>query len=567
MSPKRPSKKKLREKQPPDPLADAEEIAGLYAEDDAGEGSPPAHGKEQAARLRARADEWAGGRVARAFSQDFGFPIASLNPSVLVKRILDVAIHALGAERGVLFLGRGGSVALVPALAQNVWGEELEELERISRTILGRGQAGEIVVVQDASADPSLRDVPSVKLKEIRSVLCAPLTADGEVVGVIYLDVPSRVWDIPSDAEQYLADFGKRAGAALENARIYSNALQESRRLRSRLDSQIALERLVTMSPRMDALLSRAQLATRVGTPIWIQGEPGTQKGLLARCIHAAGPRSMGPFIAHRCASGPGRLVESALFGRTARAATRGHLEVSGLLRDADRGVLYLSGVNELALEVQTKLLRALLEGSARAVGGRQDYRFDVQTIVANSADIGREIEEGRFDADLYHHLGALKLVVPPLRERPEDIPLLMQHFLRRHADDRARPVGLTFAPEAVSYLSSLPWWGNARELESLVRRALVLVEHATVDLEQAKRLVAAGDKDSPAEARPGAWGGHARPGGMRSFADQERELLRDALIRAGGNKAKAARLLGLHRNTLLRKLKKLEVTVDPQDL
>ena len=169
------------------------------------------------------------------------------------------------------------------------------------------------------------------------------------------------------------------------------------------------------------------------------------------------------------------------------------------------------------------------------------------------------------FRDDLYYRLNVIPIHLPPLRERKIDIPLLIEHFLKKHGDNRSRPTRLSFAPEAVARLSSLPWWGNVRELEALVRRALALVEGALVDLRELERLIDPRAAGLPPEALPGAWPEPARPGAPRSFAEQERDVLVDALRQAGGNKARAARELGLHRNAFLRKLKKLGVTYNPR--
>ncbi len=577
MAPKRRSVKGQRRPsaagQPPrsHPARDLEEAESLLA-DMAGEtiaGQAPAgHGPARATdgereALRAQVQEWNADQMLQVFCGLASAIAGNLDQRSLVKQILEAAMTTLGAQRGILFLGGGADAGLVPVVALSITGEEIEAVEQVSKTILRRGQRGEVLISSDAVHDPRLMDIPSVRIGEIRSVLCAPLISRGGPIGVIYLDAPSAARTIPPDAGRFLEAFARLAAVAVENARLHGDVVRENLRLRRRLESQEALQQLLSLSPRMDLLRQRAALAAQVDAPILILGEPGTGKQMLARGIHEGGARALNPFIAYSCAAIPHELTEAVLFGHVRGAFPGAQRDMPGLLRDADRGVLYLDEITDLAPELQQKLLRALDEGVVTPLGGRREYRIDVHLISASSRNIRAEVREGRFLEQLYYRISVLELRIPPLRERPADVPLLIEHFVEKHAADRDSRRKLHFTPEAIGFLQGLAWRGNVRELESLVRRALLLTEQTRIDLAAIKKLVTVPDEAWASDAVPGAWPTAGRTGQVRPYVEQEREALREALIRAGGNKSKAARLLGLHRNTLLRRIRKLNVTVE----
>ncbi len=547
------------------PSHDLDEAAGLLEDLEERGPETPADRADKAGAddLAARARDWSADRLIEAFCEIAGSIAGNLDLRSLVKQILEAAMQTLGAERGLLFLGRGEDTGLVPVVALSITGEEIEEIEQVSRTILQRGQKGEVLVSADATRDPRLMDIPSVQVGEIRSVLCAPLVSRGRPIGVIYLDAPSTARTIPPRADRFLEAFAGLAAVAVENARVHGDVLRENARLRRSLESREAFQRLLSLSPRLEALRQRASVAAQVDAPILILGESGTGKEMLARAIHEAGVRSLNAFVKYDCAATPPEIMEAMLFGHVRGAFPGAHRDASGLLRAADRGVLYLDEITDLDLEVQTKLLRALDEGVVVPLGGRREHRVDVHPIAATSRDIRADVRAGRFLEELYYRISVLELRIPPLRERREDLPLLLDHFLEKHAADRDGRRKVQFSPEAVRYLQNLPWRGNVRELEGLVRRTLLLAEKPRIDVPALKALLPSPSELEAAEAVPGTWTSDVGAGQVRPFVEKERELLRDALIRTAGNKSKAARLLGLHRNTLLRRLKKLDVTID----
>ena len=529
------------------PLADIEESESLLA--DLPGGLPTA--APEPAALAKKAGEWSAERALQAFRGIAPSITANLDIRSLVEQILSAAITMLGAERGILFLGRGGGTGLVPVVALSIAGEELAELERISWTILQRSRQGEILASPDASKDPRFVDAPSVALKEIHSVLCAPLVSRGEAIGVLYLDAPSTVAAFPPDAERLLATFAELAAVALENARRHSEVTAENARLRRRLVAQESLDGLLAASAPTKMLLQRAALAAQVETPILLRGEIGTGKEMLARAIHQNGPRALNPFIACNCAAVPRELIEAVLFGHVKGVYPGAQRDTHGLLREADRGTLFLNEIADLDIDMQTRLLRVLTGGVICPVGGRREYRVDLHLVSATGRDIRRDVREGRFLEALYYWINVVELAVPPLRERAHEIPTYIDHFIRKHGNGEVPG----FEPQALDLLAAQEWRGNLQELESVVQRLLIMNAGTKIGAGAVEHLL-------PTLGSPAAVGA---PGGeIRPFVEQEREAIRAALIRARGNKSKAARLLGLHRNTLLRRMKKLEVTWKP---
>jgi DNA-binding NtrC family response regulator len=250
--------------------------------------------------------------------------------------------------------------------------------------------------------------------------------------------------------------------------------------------------------------------------------------------------------------------MESLFFGHVKGSFTGALRNSPGLLREADHGVLFLDEIADMDYNLQAKLLRVLEDGLVRPVGSRREYKVDVHIITATSRDLRREVRQQRFREELFHRVNVLELRIPPLRERPEDIPLLIDHFLRKYDTAKRRRPAVSFAIEAIEYLQRWPWPGNVRELENLVRRVIVLSEKRKVDVPQLKRVMAAPravDAATPMlvpERRE-----------IRPFVDHERQIIRDALIRTGWNRSKAARLLSITRGKLLRRIEKLKITPD----
>jgi two-component system, NtrC family, response regulator len=289
-------------------------------------------------------------------------------------------------------------------------------------------------------------------------------------------------------------------------------------------------------------------------TTVLIYGESGTGKELVARGLHRASSRNAAPFVSINCAALSESLLESELFGYEKGAFTGANSLKQGKFEFADGGTLFLDEVGEMSLNLQVKLLRVLQESEFQRIGGNKDVRVDVRIIAATNRDLKKEVEVGRFRGDLFFRLNVVSIDVPPLRDRPTDIPLLVAHFIKKFGSRLDREIrGLE--PDAMEALLGYLWPGNVRELENVVERALVMCAGGTIRLE-----------DLPPEIRDSQQRQQEEPrelfnSGDRSLADTldavEEQMIRQALQQAGQVQAKAAKILGVSRSNLQYKMKK----------
>ena len=324
----------------------------------------------------------------------------------------------------------------------------------------------------------------------------------------------------------------------------YRALAAENLRLQLELEDRFSFEEIVGGSAPMKAVFRTLGRVARSEVPVLVTGESGTGKELIARAIHYRGARAKRPFVAVNCAAIPDSLVESELFGHERGAFTGADAARSGRFAEADGGTLFLDEIGELRPEVQAVLLRALQDGEVRPVGAGEVRRVDVRLIAATNRDLAAALADGAFREDLYYRIAVVTLPVPPLRDRKDDLPLLVGRFL---ADAGAAEVRLD--PGFIDGLRRHDWPGNVRELENAIRRALVL--RASPECLTAADLPP--EVGLPASPRPPI----EIPDEGLSLAEVEKDLIRAALEKAQGNQSKAARLLGITRQTLLYRLEK----------
>ncbi|MGC3997937.1 MAG: sigma-54 dependent transcriptional regulator [Anaeromyxobacter sp.] len=342
----------------------------------------------------------------------------------------------------------------------------------------------------------------------------------------------------------------------LRKAEERERLARENRRLRTELASAYGVSRLVVASPAMQEVLRQVQKVAPQKTTVLLEGESGTGKELVARALHELSPRASFPFVAVNCGAIPAELLESELFGHVKGAFTDARRDHAGLAAEADGGTLLLDEIGELPLGLQVKLLRFLQEEEIRPVGGTRARRVDVRVVAATGRDLGKAVAAGQFREDLYWRLNVVAVRLPPLRERPEDVAALADHFLARCARLRPELGGLAFSAEAREALQGHRWPGNVRELEHAVERAVVLAEGAEIreeDLPDTVRAAAA-----PEAAAPGLDADLSLKNGVREV---EARLIRAALERTGGNRTRATELLGISYRALLYKLKEYGIS------
>ncbi|MEO8258496.1 MAG: sigma-54 dependent transcriptional regulator [Acidobacteriota bacterium] len=340
--------------------------------------------------------------------------------------------------------------------------------------------------------------------------------------------------------------------SAIEQRRLRS----ENAYLRAQLDGRHRFEGIVGKSRAMTDLFQLLETVAATNSTLLITGETGTGKEIVARAIHHNGPRRMHRFVALNCSAIPETLLEAELFGHVRGAFTGASANRQGRLEQAHKGTLFLDEVGTMSPGLQMKLLRVLQEREFERVGDSQTTRVDVRVIAATNNDLGRMVADGRFREDLFYRLNVIPVQLPSLRERREDIPLLVRHFLERFAggDGPSRPP-LIVAQDAMRQLMGYAWPGNVRQLENAVERAVALSAGRTqIEL-----------GDLPQETRPSRElpsSTVALPAEGLDFerfvSGIERELIQQSLERTGGNKGQAAKLLHLKRTTLVEKLKRI---------
>jgi DNA-binding NtrC family response regulator len=326
--------------------------------------------------------------------------------------------------------------------------------------------------------------------------------------------------------------------------------LETINRALDRLDA-IDVE-IISASPKMESVKKMILKVARSNSTVLVRGESGTGKELIARAVHNQSPRATEMFQAVNCAAINENLLESELFGHEKGSFTGAHAEKKGLFEIADRGTLFLDEIGELDVGMQAKLLRALQERKIRRVGGTHEMNVDVRVIAATNRDLRAMVADGRFRDDLYYRINVLSIDVPPLRERREDIPVLIDFFLKKHTKNTSRLItGLT--PDTRKLMMEYSWPGNVRQLESAIERAILLSEGDLITTE-----------DLPTEVRqdvgPASEGAFKLPAEGINFEDVERNLITQAMEQTDYNITKAAKLLGLTFRTLQYRLEKFGI-------
>ncbi|MBU0479506.1 MAG: sigma-54 dependent transcriptional regulator [Proteobacteria bacterium] len=334
--------------------------------------------------------------------------------------------------------------------------------------------------------------------------------------------------------------------------------VRENLRLRSEMSGRNSFANMVGRTSKMQHIYSLIEKVAPTTASVLITGESGTGKELVARAIHFHSPRRESPLISLNCAGLPEHLLESELFGHEKGAFTGAVTLRKGRFEIADTGTIFLDEIGEMPLNLQAKLLRVIQERTFERLGNSKPMKVDVRIIAATNKDLKEEVGKGTFREDLYYRLNVLNLHIPPLRERPDDIPLLVNHFIERFARRLNRPE-LGISSEALRYLSRFPWEGNVRELENTMERAAILCENDRIEI-----------VDVQPEAEPlDLFGNNSKisvdtiPAGVRlpEYLDLiEKKLIESALIEAGSIQAHAAERLGITKSLLQYKMKKYEI-------
>jgi two-component system NtrC family response regulator len=324
-----------------------------------------------------------------------------------------------------------------------------------------------------------------------------------------------------------------------------SDLSAENRRLKDDLNGRAEFRNMIGISPAMEQVFAMVRKVADTEASVLITGESGTGKELVARAIHGLSSRRSGPFVAVNCAAIPRDLLECELFGHVKGAFTGAVRDNPGRFRLAEGGTIFLDEVGELPLELQPKLLRVLQEKTVEPVGGSVTHKLDARVLAATNADLENAVSEGSFREDLYYRIAVIPVHLPPLRERREDIPLLVRHYAAKRGGEN-----IVFGKDVLDAMNRYPWPGNVRELENTVERLLIMREGSAISIDELPEKVRNGVEKSSASIV------NLPPEGY-SLEQLEREIVLEALERNGWNQTSAARFLRIPRHVLIYRMEK----------
>ncbi|HVR95011.1 MAG TPA: sigma-54-dependent Fis family transcriptional regulator [Thermoanaerobaculia bacterium] len=464
--------------------------------------------------------------------------------------LLRRTVERCGAERGFLVVREEGSFH--QKFEVRFERDRVSDAERrFSRTLVREAiETRTLLYLPNLIEDPRFAPAESAQVIGRCSVLVAPLRHEDEIYGVVYLDSP-RLDGFTEESRAFLAEFAGMAGLFLLRASEREALRRRTQSLEGELFSRHDFAGIITRDPKMIEMLRRMAQVADTDATVLVGGETGTGKELIARALHVNSARRNRPFVALHCSALPGTLLEGELFGHTAGAYTDARRDRPGRLASAHGGTLFLDEIGEIPLEVQAKLLRFLQFGEIQRLGSDRTEKVDVRIVAATHRDLRALCREGKFREDLYFRLRVLDLTLPPLRERRGDIPLLVDHFLRRHWRRPGEKPRWTAAAERA--LRSYDYPGNIRELAHVVERACLLASGPELDVDLLPPELEGGGAVAPdgPEAFAELTGDALNAAREASAAEVERRFLATLMDRCGGNVSRASRESGIRRSYL----------------
>jgi len=388
----------------------------------------------------------------------------------------------------------------------------------------------------------------------IKSLVCVPIKLKDKILGTVYVDSTGKTESIVAFTNidlEFLEAFAGIVGISIENARLLKDLKDENVYLRNEVEEKYKFENIIGKSEALNKVYKIMEGAIKSEGPVLIQGESGTGKELIAKAIHFNSSRKKERFVAVDCAALHETLLDSELFGHKKGSFTGAIQDKKGLFEEADKGTIFLDEITNTSLAFQAKLLRVLQEGEIRRVGDTESKSVDVRVIAAANRNLEEEVKAGRFREDLFYRLNVIPIFVPPLRERKEDIPLLINHFVQKYQNKSSKVIK-SISQELIDKFMSYDWPGNIRELENIINRMIIFAEEEKLSL-----------KDIPADFL-----NLLKKDSNRSklldeltqisdIKELEKEHILKTLEKTKGNKTEAAKLLGLKRTTLIERMKK----------
>jgi len=511
------------------------------------------------------------------------------NVNFLLETILEISLDLLKAERGFLLLLEDDGFKV--RVSRNMDRQSLEEGTEEGRfsTTVAREAAvtAKSVLVTNAQSDDRFQDADSVIELDIRAVMAVPMRIGADMMGVIYVDNRLSEGEFDASHQGLLEGFADQAALALRNGRqmeeirrrgrdleVSQKQIQElNDLLKQRLDVteqeyaavreryrlqqeemhlRYAYDQIVGKSPRLRDVLKILDRVTDSDVTVLIQGESGTGKELVAHALHYNGPRKAAPFVAENCAAFSEQLLESELFGHKKGSFTGATADKRGLFEVAEGGTVFLDEIGELSPAMQSKLLRVLQERQIRAIGGNEYRKVNVRIIAATNRDLKAMVKEGKFREDLYYRVNVVKVVPPPLRDRKEDIPLLIDHFLKKVEEESGAKIKVH--PKAMGLLLRYDWPGNIRELANELHRCAAM-GLKVIDAESLSDKLREEFTLGPRATSLG-----------QQVTSLEKNVIVETLKKHHYSRLKTAKALGVSRITLYKKMKSYGILAKKSD-
>ncbi|MFO8083811.1 MAG: sigma 54-interacting transcriptional regulator [Desulfobacterales bacterium] len=491
------------------------------------------------------------------------------NPETMLKRVLYKLKEAFNVEGVSIALHDPGEKEFhFTRIGENQKGLVIGGLEKMIFPD-DYGVAGWVfrerksIVINDIFAEKQFSDTLEIQKNFLtRSLICVPIKTRSKIIGVVYLH--NRLSGEFSSKDSILLEIlSGGIAAAIENSGRYGEIKQDNRklekennRLLSQLQNRFNVQDIIGSSEVMRKVFKLLEKAIGSATFVYLEGETGTGKELFARTIHYNGFLKRRPFVSENCGALPENFLERELFGESVGAFSRAVFHEKGVLEVADGGTVFLQEISEMPHSIQSKLLRVLQEGLVKPVGGSSFFPVDFRLIVSSTRNLLKEVEKGNFREDLYYRVNTFPVILPPLRNRKDDIPLLAAHFLSKFANKLKWPVP-RILPDTMELLQQFYWPGNIRELENEIERALTLtggdkeikIEHLSPKITGAKEKIISNNGTEKT---------------LKETVEQiERQMIFQALKDAGGNRSSASRTLGLTRQGLLNKIKRYKIEAD----
>jgi transcriptional regulator with GAF, ATPase, and Fis domain len=476
--------------------------------------------------------------------------MASYEISTLFDQLLDVVIQVTNADKGFIVLVESGEP--VVKVARNLRHETISDaVSHLSDAILARVMATKKpLIISDALNDTDFKDSLSVMNLRLTSVMCVPLLERGNLIGIIYVGNDNVAQLFDEAALEILTIFASQASLLIRNALLVNELQLDKRSLQERIE-RMRFGEILGSSPAMQEVFRKVERVAGTDITVLVTGETGTGKELIAREIHNRSPRAKGPFVSINCGAIPENLLESELFGHVRGAFTGAVSSKPGRFQVANKGTLLLDEIGEMPLALQVKILRALQDRTVTRVGDTANEPVDIRVIAATNRDLEADTKAGHFREDLYYRLNVVHLLLPPLRDRGDDVVVLARYLLSRYAQELLSKVR-GFTPGAISAIKRYHWPGNIRELENRIKKALVLAD---------KALLGPDDLGINSDELPA----------ILTLADArerwQRQYINEVLSLNGGNRTRTARDLGVDPRTIFRHLEREESGAGPDDI